>query len=410
MMTTRTSPTLIGAAIVSSCLALTACSSGGDAGEGSASGEVSSITVVDTYTDSPDKEIYQGVLEECAAEVGVGLDRQTIPNQNLISKVLQMSSSKTLPDLLMLDNPDVQQIAATGALTPVTDFGLSGDGFTQGVLDASTYDGDLYALQPVTNTLALFYNKDLFEAAGVEVPTDWTELRAAAEALTGGDTYGLAFSANASFEGTWQFLPFMWSAGAQEDDLTSDAAVEALTLWADLVQGGSASASVVNWSQADVNDQFVAGKAAMMINGPWQLSLLADAGTNFGIAPVPGPQKGDTAVAPLGGEAWTLPQTGDAARQQAAADVLGCLTSDDNQVDLSEQRNTLPTKTAALGTFNGSHPELQAFSDLIIDARARTALLGDEWPSAATQIYTAIQSALVGGLTPAEALAQAVNG
>ena len=51
------------------------------------------------------------------------------------------------------------------------------------------------------------------------------------------------------------------------------------------------STSVVNWSQADAKDQFAAGKAAMMINGPWQIPSLNDtAGTRVGQRPHPGPE------------------------------------------------------------------------------------------------------------------------
>ena len=71
------------------------------------------------------------------------------------------------------------QIAATGALTPLADLGLSADGMVQGVVDASTYDGKLYGLQPITNSIALYYNVDVLEKAGVAVPTTWDELKAA---------------------------------------------------------------------------------------------------------------------------------------------------------------------------------------------------------------------------------------
>ncbi len=51
---------------------------------------------------------------------------------------------------------------------------------------------------------------------------------------------------------------------------------------------GSVSKSAVNWKQSDVNDQFIAGKAAMMLNGPWQIPALTKAKINYGRGPVPG--------------------------------------------------------------------------------------------------------------------------
>ncbi len=219
------------------------------------------------------------------------IQREAVPGDTLIQKVLQQSSSKTLPDVLMLDNPDLQQIAATGALAPLDEFGLSADGYAEGVVDASTYKGKLYGLQPITNTIALFYNEDILKKAGVKPPKTWDELRATAKKLTRGKQYGIAFSAPATYEGTWQFLPFMWSNGGDEKDIATPETAGALQLLVDLVRDGSASKSVVNWGQADVNDQFKAGNAAMMINGPWQFPVLnAEKSLNYNVAPDPGPR------------------------------------------------------------------------------------------------------------------------
>ena len=144
------------------------------------------------------------------------------------------------------------------------------------------------ALQPGANTIAIFYNKDILEKAGVQPPKTWDELKShlqAADRRQG--MYGFAFNATNDYEGSWQFLPPMWTNGGDETDLTTPQVAEALQLWKDLVDDGSASKSVVNWSQGDVNDQFVAGKAAMMLNGPWNIPSLKKAKVNFGVVTFP---------------------------------------------------------------------------------------------------------------------------
>jgi multiple sugar transport system substrate-binding protein len=163
--------------------------------------------------------------------------------------VVREASSRTLPDVLMLDNPDVQQIAAAGALAPLDDFGLSADGYAKGVVAASTYQGKLYGLQPVTNTIGLFYDKDMLDKAGIKPPTTWDELKSAAMKLTSGKRYGIAFSAPAAHEAAWQFLPFMWSNGGEEENIATPEVAQALRLSVDLVKNGSASKSVVNWAR-----------------------------------------------------------------------------------------------------------------------------------------------------------------
>src|SRR3954454_24554471 len=269
--------------------ALSAC--GGSDDGGSSSGETSTVRVLDYYNNDPGKTTWQKALEACGTEAGVTVQRESVPGATLIQKVLQQASSKTLPDVLMLDNPDLQQIAQTGALTPLNDLGLTADGYAEGVVSASTYEGKLYGLQPITNTIGLFYNKDMLAKAGVTPPTTWAELRTAAKKLTSGGTYGLAFSAPANYEGTWQFLPLMLSNGGDEKDIATPQTAQALQLWVDLMNNDkSVSKSALNWTQADVNDQFRAGKAAMMVNGPWQFPVLdADKSLHYAVVKIPAP-------------------------------------------------------------------------------------------------------------------------
>ncbi|MCA4131738.1 extracellular solute-binding protein [Arthrobacter sp. M4] len=390
-------------------LALTACGGGGS--QASANGKVGELTVLDYYNNEPDKTHIQKALDKCASELGVTLKRETVPGKDLIQKVLQRSSSRTLPDVLMLDNPDVQEIAATGGLSPLSDYGVNTSGFAQGMLDAATYEGKVYGLAPTANTLGLFYNKEMLAAAGIQPPKTWDELKAAAAKLTTGDRYGLAFSAIATYEGSWQFLPFMWTNGGDETDLKSAKVAESLKLIDDLVASGSASKSVVNWSQADVRDQFAAGKAAMMINGPWQIPSLAKTPTiSWEAVQVPVHEAGQIPVAPLGGEVWTVPLTGNKDKQAKAAKLVECITSDENQLALAKERFTVPTRTALAGDYVKAVPQMAAFTDQVSHARSRTGKLGKEWPKAATVMYTAIQLALTDQATPGEAFTRASAG
>ncbi|MGI4894748.1 MAG: sugar ABC transporter substrate-binding protein [Janthinobacterium lividum] len=398
------------AALLALPLVLSACGGGSDSG-GSTSGDAGTLRVLDYYNDDPNKTVWGTALDACGTEVGVKVQRESVPGESLIQKVLQQSSSHTLPDVLMLDNPDLQQIAASGALAPLGDYGISTDGYAKGVVDASTYQGELYGLQPVTNTIALFYNKKIFAAAGLQPPTTWDELKTTAAALTSGDQYGVAFSAINSYEGTWQFLPFMWSNGGDEKNIATPETAGALQLFVDLVNSGSASKSVVTWGQADLADQFKAGNAAMMVNGPWNFGSLAEqADLDYGVVPIPAPTAGGKVISPFGGETWTVPNTGDKTKQATAAKFVQCLNSDENMVKESVGTNTVPTKPALSAKAVEQVPALESFSAQVPDLRARTGELGDKWPAAATKIYTAVQSALVGGMTPEAALQQAQDG
>jgi len=180
-----------------------------------------------------------------------------------------------------------------------------------------------------------------------------------------------------------------------------------LQLWKDLVDDGSASKSVVNWDQGAVKDQFVAGKAAMMLNGPWQFPDLKKAKINFGVVTFPVKTPDQTPVAPLGGEGWTVPLTGNEARQAKAAELVKCMGSDENQMEWAKQRGYIPSKATLTGQYVQEVPDMKAFADQVATARARTGKLGEKWPEAAKVIYTGVQMVLTGQAAPAEAMAKA---
>lgn len=366
------------------------------------------LSILDYYNDEPDHSLVQKGLDRCARQLGVGLQRESVPGESLIQKTLQRAASKTLPDVLMLDNPDVQQIAETGALRPLNDYGITGDGFAPGIMSATSYRGKIYGLAPVVNTLGIFYNKEMLAEAGVKPPKTWAELQAASAKLTTKRHYGLAFAADASYEGAWQFLPPMWTNGGDETDLRTPQVTQALKLWTDLVKDGSASKSVVNWGQGDVNDQFMAGKAAMMVNGPWNIpNLNTDTSLKWGVIQFPVDKAGQRPVAPLGGEAWTVPVTGNEQKQAKAAKFVACLNDDQLQLEWAKARYTVPTRTALLSAYEKEMPEMKPFARQVQNARSRTGKLGTRWPTVATTIYTGIQLALTGQASPADAFAKA---
>jgi multiple sugar transport system substrate-binding protein len=385
-------------------LAIAGCSSGSSTS--TSSGKVS-LTVEDYYT-QPQAAVMDTVYQSCAKQLGDKVSSTHVAGAGLIAKVLQQSSSKTLPDVLMLDNPDVQQIAASGALSPLSNYGITGKGFAPGVVKAGTYKGKLYGLAPAVNSIALFYNTDILKAAGITPPKTWAELKTDATKLTKPGQYGFAFSGINTFEGTWQFLPFMWSNGGSEKNINTPQTAQALTLLTDMVKDGSTSASVVNWAQSDVLNQFTASKAAMMINGPWNIGALeAVPSIHWASVPIPTRLASQTLQSPLGGETFNVPETGNKAKMAGAGKLVACITDGKNQTTIANGEGDVPANEAVAATVAKTHPLIAPFVTVVKTARSRTGLLGANWPTAATKIYTAEQLALTGKLSPAAALAQA---
>jgi multiple sugar transport system substrate-binding protein len=322
---------------------------------------------------------------------------------DLRTKLLQLAGSHAVPDLVLLDNPDLQQLAATGALADLGAEGLTTDGIYPNVVEAGKYQGKLYGLAPGVNALGLYYNKKLFADAGLRAPATWDELKSAAAKLTQGKQHGIGFAVPATEEGSFQFESFFFSAGADLKTLNSPQAVSALQLLSDLVTSGSAPKDVLTWTQANVEEQFANGSLAMMVNGPWQLPQLAKANmTDFATVPIPVPAAGGTPSSALGGEVWAAGNNGPKSKKAAA--VIKCLTATDASLSWAKLSNYVPSNQAAAPQLAASDPQLKTFIDGIAGAKGRTADLGEKYPKYSQALWTAVQSVLAGQSSPQAAL------
>ncbi|POX43315.1 ABC transporter substrate-binding protein [Streptomyces sp. Ru73] len=390
-------------AVVTACAAvapgLTGCAAAPDPG---------TVTVLNSATDTAEHTKNQKFFDRCARPLGLRVEQLSVPADQVSSKALRMASSRSLPDILELDGSELPQFALTGGLRPLAELGVDASGFSRSAVSLGSYKGTRYGVARSANSLALYYNPELLAKAGVEPPRTWAELRTAARKLTGGGTYGLAFSASPDADGVYQFLPFFWSAGGDEARLDDGRGEAALELWRQLVADGSVSKAVVNWNQQDVNDQFLAGRAAMMINGPWQVPVLdAQRKTRWAVATIPVPEAGGTAVPPIGGTVMTVPKSDAPDRERNAAKILDCLNSPANQLAWGQASNNVPTRTAAARRYAQRNPKLAPFADLVTTARSRTARVGTRWPAVGDALAGAFQSVLTGRSSPAQALRRA---
>lgn len=395
---------------------LTACTAAAPAaapGSGAAAPAASSgglkLVEWDYYASGDGNAVWGGLVEGCAKEVGVTVERQAVPRNELITKVLLAAQQKQMPDVLMIDNPDLQEVAATGALAPLSDYGVDLTGLYENLLDAGSYEGKVFGIAPGINGMALWYNKDLLDKAGVQPPTNWAEVKDAAAKLTSDGVYGIAFSAPATEEGSWQFEPWFWGAGGDLTKLDSPEGIQALQFWTDLVNEGYASKSVVQWSQGDVNDQFLAGKAAMQQNGVWNLGSIEKAGINFGIVPIPMPE-GGAAPGPMGGEVLTIPVGNDAEKMAAAGKLVNCLLSDKNMLAWADQNAYIPGRITLAEQVAKERPNMAPFVEAAAAERSRPgppANLGPNYSKVSQPLWNAIQAALSGAKSPEQALQDA---
>ncbi|MGW0137195.1 ABC transporter substrate-binding protein [Streptomyces sp. NPDC003299] len=354
-------------------------------------------TVLNSSTDESYHRWDAQAMARCGRQLGVTIEQQSVPAAQVMTKALRMASSKSLPDIVQFDASEMPTFAEAGGLVDLRTLGLRTEGVPRGIVDFGSYRGTYYGAARSVNTLALFYDKDALDRAGVPVPTTWDELRAAARKLTDGKRYGVALSAGGAEDGVFQFTPFMWSNGGDEAHLDGPKVVQALDFWKSLLKDGSLSKATVGWTQADVNDQFMAGNAAMMINGPWQVETLnTKKSLHWGIARIPVPKAGGRSVGPLGGAVLTVPNTGDTAREKTAGRIIGCLAGEKEQLTYALNSWMVPANERAAAVWRSRVPELDALADQVAQARSRTAELGAGWSNVSLALQSAFQSALTG--------------
>jgi multiple sugar transport system substrate-binding protein len=104
-----------------------------------------------------------------------------------------------------------------------------------------------------------------------------------------------------------------------------------------------------------------------------------------------------------------VPNTGDKAKEAAAAKFVACLLSPKEETVNAKANEELPTNETVAASFVKANPSLAPFLTIIKNGRSRTALLGTGWPAAATEIDTAVQLALTGKASPANAWLQAAG-
>lgn len=210
------------------------------------------------------------------ADAKATIVQQFIPRDDLTKKYTLGVSTGTLPDFAVVDGPDSAAYSAMGLFADITARvkAWSDNHYMDGPLKAGIYNNKQYTLPLRSNCLALWVNDDMLKAAGItQMPTTWDEFTADCKKLkeTNSKVYPFAFAAAKSEEATFQFIPFLYSAGATTDTLSSANGIKALTFVTNLVKNGYASKECINWGQTDVQKQFASGNAAMMLNGSWQI-------------------------------------------------------------------------------------------------------------------------------------------
>lgn len=374
----------------------------------SAAAQQTTLTWWDYFNaDNLNEAIQNMVADYEAAHPDVKIERTPIGFGDLKARIIQGAATGTLPDILIVDNPDNQALAAQGALADITEYVQDweySDAYFDGPWASTLYQDRNYGVPFDSNATALFYNIDLLNEAGFDAPpATWDELRETAAALTEGDRAGFCLSLTATEEGTFTYLPFLWGNGGDLQDSGGETNVEALTLLNTMMnEDRSIPRAALQWGQGDANNQFLAGKCALMINGPWQLPGIRAANPEFEWDVAAWPNAG-TPTSILGGQNFAI---GAGANMDAAWDVIQWATQPENLLKMYETSGFITNREdLADAELFTSDPLIAKFVEAVSVAKPRA--YGPNYPQISQEVMNMVQSVLVGGRTPEQAAADA---
>ncbi|KUN39117.1 extracellular solute-binding protein [Streptomyces longwoodensis] len=371
------------ALVASLALAATAC--GGDDDSGSDSSGPVTITWWDTSNATNEAPTYQALIKEFeAANKDVKVKYVNVQFDQAQNKFDTAAGSKGAPDVLRSEVGWTPAFAKKGYFLPLdgTEALADKDKFKSNLIEQAQYEGKTYGVPLVTDTLALVYNKQLFAKAGVQPPKTWDELKTAAatvKAKTGVDGYWGSTQAYYAQSFLYGEGTDTVDAGAKKITVNSAAAKKGYGTWLSLFSGkGLHKADTTADAYAHIQDAFVNGKVAAIIQGPWEItnfykgSAFADK-NNLGIATVPAGSAGK-AGAPTGGHNLSVYAGSDSAHQKAALKFVNFMTSAKSQSAIALKNSTLPTRDDAYTDQVKADPGIAGYGTVLSAAQPRPAL------------------------------------
>jgi multiple sugar transport system substrate-binding protein len=268
-----------------------------------------------------------------------------------IQSLWASGDAKAVPDIAFLW--PTPKYAAEGVLENLDPYiqksGYDLNDYWGGLLESAKYQGSVYGLPRDNEVNILYYNKDLFDKAGVKYPDEnwkWSDLLAAAEKLTVKDAGGKVTQYALAMEGGKYSKWVNQNGGAILDDyvnpskcmLADPKSVAAVKLFADMMNQGYAMRDA-DLSQAG-GDQavFQSGQAAMIIQNTSRVSGFNSAKMNYDVAVVPIPEGGKR-WNPAGGAAWVMSAKSD--NKDAAWTFLQWLQSNNGGEKLYTERGEI---------------------------------------------------------------------
>lgn len=323
------------------------------------------------------REIISNYNETNTDNITVEID--IMDNATLQSKLPTAVTTGTGPSFVLVGIEYLKQYAENGLIEDISDFweteGVDEANFYENVV-AKSYIGDtLYGVPMQYNLQYLYYNKDIFAAAGLDPetpPATMDELREAAIACTDADKhqYGLGIPYDYA-----AYCEYLWANGGDvinvegtENKLNSQENIDTLTWLQDMALNEGVSPEGL--TAVDADTMFQGGQLAMYTSGPWNINGLTQLGVNYGITAIPAGSDG--AYSPEGGCSYMLTKGADDATRAAVYKFMAYWLSDATLKEWSN-RNGFPVWSYSVL----EDEEIQA--NAILTSVSKASEIGRDW-------------------------------
>lgn len=282
------------------------------------------------------------------------------------TKVQAAIKGGNTPDLAIMFSIDLYSLLAMDAIADIDSFCTTEEdqewlnGFYDGFMMNSRDGETTYGIPWQRSTIVLYYNKDAFEAAGLDPeqpPTTWDELYEDAQKLTiteNGQTTQYGIQIPSDGYAYWMLQTFcvqqdgfnLMNDTGTETYYDDDRTATGLKFWKSLSEDGSQPSGIVAW--ATTPSDFLEGKTAMMYHTTGNLTNVKNNATfDFGVAMLP---ENESFGSPTGGGNFYIFKEVSEERQQAAFDFIKWMTDDERVAQWSIDTGYVATRPSAYET------------------------------------------------------------
>jgi multiple sugar transport system substrate-binding protein len=411
--------------------------SGGGSSAGAITGEVKV-----TFQQFGNSKIQANFLNEMAGKFSSAHPGATIKLQPIVASEndyytklqLSMRSPRTSPDMCYEDTFLINSDISAGYLTPLDDRISGWSDWSQFKDTAQTaaqaLDGQTYGIPDGTDVRALWYNKQIFEKAGLPTewqPKSWAEIMTAAQAIKAKvpdaiplNIYaGTGVGEAASMQGFEMLLygtpnGTLFDKQSQKWVVGSKNFVDALTVYQQVWTGGlgptAQQALAPTWGNTVSQEMLPKSKLAIDLDGSWLSGNWLDSGAApwkqwndvLGNAYMPTQNgEGSGKVTMSGGWTWAIPK--NAQNPNAAWEFIKMLTSKEGELEFDIKNVQIPVRSdvAADPSYVKANPTNKFFSDLVESTIYRPAYA--EYAKISLLLQQATEKVVTGTADPATA-------